>query len=66
MTNNVLKTGDQVRFNGAPSYAAKSGATAVIQKTDDEYIYLQWDRSNRLRRGQLDGGYLPSNFSKVD
>lgn len=49
-------------------YAAKPGARAKVQKDllpTDEWVEVKWIRDD-LSKGQLNGGYSPSNFKKEE
>lgn len=64
-----FKEGDILEFDGHGPYAAEKGATAICRgyKVEDgiEYIQVEWI-INELSKGQMDGGYSESQFTKVE
>jgi archaellum component FlaC len=65
-----FKKGDIVKFEGAATYAAKKGATAIVEEyyigwSDKEYVKVKWIR-DELSGEQADGGYLEHQFTKVE
>jgi len=64
-----FKEGDILEFDGHGPYAAEKGATAICRgyKVVDgiEYVQIEWI-INELSKGQMDGGYSESQFTKVD
>ena len=64
-----FKKGDILEFDGFGTYAAEKGATAICRgyKIEDgiEYVQVEWI-INELSKGQMDGGYNESQFTKVE
>jgi hypothetical protein len=65
-----FKKGDIVEFQGAYSYSAKKGATAIVEEyytgwDGEEYVKVKWIR-NGLSGEQSDGGYSENYFIKVE
>jgi hypothetical protein len=65
-----FKKGDIVKFEGAATYAAKKGATAIVEEyyigwSDEEYVKVKWIR-DELSGEQADGGYFEHQFTKVE
>jgi hypothetical protein len=65
-----FKKGDVVEFQGAYSYSAKKGATAIVEEyytgwDGEEYVKVKWIR-NGLSGEQSDGGYSENHFIKVE
>jgi hypothetical protein len=64
-----FKEGDILEFDGHGPYAAEKGATAICRgyKIEDgiEYVQVEWI-INELSKGQTDGGYNESQFTKVE
>ncbi len=65
-----FKKGDVVEFQGAYSYSAKKGATAIVEEyytgwDGEEYVKVKWIR-NGLSGEQSDGGYSENHFTKVE
>ena len=63
-----FKKGDIVKFEGAYSYSAKKGATAIVENyyighDGNEYLNIKWIK-NGLSDGQDDGGYFENHFTK--
>jgi hypothetical protein len=58
-----FKEGDILEFKGAPTYAAKKGATAICTG-DNGHTQIEWIR-NELSGEQEDGGYHPAWFTKI-
>lgn len=61
-----FRKGDRVRFQPSKgsAYAAQPGATATVtaDHVADQYLRVQWDRTNVLSRDQHDGGYHAYDF----
>jgi hypothetical protein len=65
-----FKKGDIVEFQGAHSYSAKKGATAIVEEyytgwNDEEWLKVKWIR-DELSGNQEDGGYFENHFTKVE
>ena len=65
-----FKKGDIVKFEGEGTYAAKKGATAIVEEyyigwNDEEYVFVKWIR-DELSGEQADGGYFEHQFTKVE
>ena len=65
-----FKKGDVVEFQGAYSYSAKKGATAIVEEyyngwNDEEWLKVKWIR-DKLSGNQEDGGYFENHFTKVE
>ena len=65
-----FKKGDIVKFEGAYSYSAKKGATAIVEEyytgwNDEEWLKVKWIR-DELSGDQEDGGYFENHFTKVE
>jgi hypothetical protein len=65
-----FKKGDVVEFQGAYSYSAKKGATAIVEEyyngwNDEEWLKVKWIR-DELSGNQEDGGYFENHFTKVE
>jgi hypothetical protein len=65
-----FKKGDIVEFEGEGTYAAKKGATAIVEEyyigwNDEEYVFVKWIRDG-LSGEQADGGYFEHQFTKVE
>jgi hypothetical protein len=65
-----FKKGDIVEFEGAYSYSAKKGATAIVEEyytgwNDEEWLKVKWIR-DELSGEQADGGYFEHQFTKVE
>jgi hypothetical protein len=65
-----FKKGDIVEFQGAYSYSAKKGATAIVEEyyngwNDEEWLKVKWIR-DKLSGNQEDGGYFENHFTKVE
>jgi len=65
-----FKKGDIVEFEGAYSYSAKKGATAIVEEYyigwgDEEWLKVKWIR-DELSGDQEDGGYFENYFTKVE
>lgn len=62
----MFRKGDIVRFEGGESYAAKSGALAIIShqsNRDEDMVVVEWlDITSHLSKGQANGGYFASSF----
>lgn len=64
----LFRKGERVRYIGGGAMSALPGATAVL--TEDfvprpggsPYLRLRWERENRRRMGQRDGGYSAAYF----
>lgn len=57
-----MKVGDIVVWQiDHPKYSAKPGATAVVTRVTDDFLYVKWlENSN----GQKNGGYFEYQFKK--
>ena len=65
-----FKKGDIVKFEGEGTYAAKKGATAIVEEyyigwNDEEYVFVKWIR-DELSGEQANGGYFEHQFTKVE
>jgi hypothetical protein len=65
-----FKEGDILEFEGAYSYSAKKGATAIVEEyytgwNDEEWLKVKWIR-DELSGNQEDGGYFENHFTKVE
>jgi hypothetical protein len=65
-----FKKGDIVEFEGAATYSAKKGATAIVEEyytgwNDEEWLKVKWIR-DELSGDQEDGGYFENHFTKVE
>jgi len=65
-----FKEGDILEFQGAATYAAKKGATAIVEEyytgwNDEEWLKVKWIR-DELSGDQEDGGYFENHFTKVE
>ncbi len=65
-----FKKGDVVEFQGAYSYSAKKGATAIVEEyytgwNDEEWLKVKWIR-DELSGNQEDGGYFENHFTKIE
>jgi archaellum component FlaC len=64
-----FKKGDVVEFQGAYSYSAKKGATAIVEEYyigwNEEWLKVKWIR-DELSGDQEDGGYFENQFTKVE
>jgi ribosomal protein S8 len=65
-----FKVKDVLEFEGGKTYAAQKGATGIckghfIGHGDVEYVDIEWIRDG-LDNNQMNGGYLESQFTKVE
>lgn len=56
-----FKVGQTVVFNGDWENAAQRGATAIVVRLGDDFLYIKWVR-DALSKAQGDGGYEYSKF----
>jgi hypothetical protein len=62
----MIQVGDTVEFiKGSGTYAANSGARAIVIYFNEEYLSVKWIR-NGEDNGQHDGPYFYNLFKKVE
>jgi len=70
LTADDFKPGDRVRLINDSTMAAKVGAKATVtgfaEYMGTKYLQIVWDRPSDLVGKQMDGGYKPSYFEKID
>lgn len=62
------KPGMRLRLIDKAGGAADVGAIAVVAETssyDDKYVNVNWDRTNGLDHGQMNGQYRPESFEEI-
>jgi len=70
LTVDDFKPGDRVRLINGSTMAAQVGAKATVtgfqEYVGTKYLSIVWDRPSDLVGKQMDGGYSPNVFEKID
>jgi len=59
-----FRVGQTVELVNSNNMGASLGATAIVDRVGDKYVYVTWIRDSKSK-SQGDGGYFPWDFKPV-